>query len=234
VLAVEDVVPARFRQLPRTQGWWLDEQGWPLRGWIMQQVTKLSANRASPAEHLVFADSDLVFIRPFGAADILRAGRLRLHRIPGAKDSGEHLRWHHRAADLLGIERRYFGSDYIGQLISWRRSHLEGLQQHLEQTLQRPWHRGVARSLRVSEYILYGAYIDAVVGLADSGHYPVADDLCHCCWFRDEADALAAGREAPGAATVAVLLQSNLGLSDAQEQTILNHIRTRLSEGLAA
>jgi hypothetical protein len=31
-----------------------------------------------------------------------------------------------------------------------------------------------------------------------------------------------------------VLLQSNLGLSDAQEQTILNHIRTRLSEGLAA
>jgi hypothetical protein len=110
---------------------------------------------------------------------------------PAPRIHGEHLRWHHRAADLLGIERRYFGSDYIGQLISWRRSHLEGLQQHLEQTLQRPWHRGVARSLRVSEYILYGAYIDAVVGLADSGHYPVADDLCHCCWFRDEADALA-------------------------------------------
>lgn len=224
VLAVEDVVPGHFWQLPISQRWWLDSTGWPVRGWVMQQVTKLSANFATRADNIVFADSDIQFIRPFTRANVIRDGVLRLHRIPGAKADGEHLRWHHRAAELLGEAPRYFGADYIGQLITWRRDHLEGLQAHLETVSGQPWYRGVARSLRVSEYILYGAYVDAVVGPYRQQHYADEGDLCHCCWFRHEADALASGHTPLNTAAVAVLLQSNLGLSDGEENTILQRI----------
>ena len=215
-------MPGFFRQAPLTQRWWLDERAWPVRGWIMQQITKLCANFVSRAEHLVFVDSDLQFIAPLSRDTVIRDGQLRLHRLPGAKNSGRHLAWHHRAADLLNVPRQYFGADYIGQLISWRRSHLEGLQAHLEHSHGRPWYRGIARALQFSEYILYGAYIESVVGLSASGHFACADDLCHCCWFMQEADALADGRTALRENAVAVLLQSNLGLSDDEERRILH------------
>ena len=224
ILAVEEVVPGRFWQTPFSQRWWLDSAAWPVRGWIMQQVTKLSANFATGADNIVFADSDIQFIRPFSSANIVRDGALRLYRLPGAMSGGEHLKWHHRAADLLGEERRYFGADYIGQLITWRRSHLQGLQAHMENISGKPWYRGVARSLRVSEYILYGAYIDAVVDPDERQHYGDSHDLCHCCWFRDEVDALATGRTPLNTEAVAVLLQSNLGLSDSEENRILRRI----------
>ena len=221
VAAVEDVVPALFWQLPLTRRWWLGEGVWPVRGWIMQQITKLCANFVSRAEYLVFADSDLQFIAPLSRDTLIRDGLLRLHRLPGAKNSGRHLLWHHRAAALLNLPRQYFGADYIGQLISWRRSHLEGLQAHLERSQQRPWYRGIARAVQFSEYILYGAYIERVVGLCASGHFGCTDDLCHCCWFIEDARALASGRAALRKNALAVLLQSNLGLSDDEERRIL-------------
>ncbi|EAQ96646.1 DUF6492 family protein [Congregibacter litoralis] len=236
IVAVEDIVPGSFKQLPRSHRWWLDRRAWPVRGWVMQQVTKLSANAVTSAEFIIFADSDLQFVRPFSRDHVVDHDQLRLHRIAGAKNSGEHLSWHHKAADLLGTRRQYFGHDYIGQLITWRRSHLEGLQKHLEDTHSRPWYQGVARALKVSEYILYGAYIDAVVGIDNSGHFSCDEDLAHCCWFREEADALAGGSYPLSAGAVAVLLQSNLGLSDQDEQRIVRDLTaSSLSpvEGLA-
>jgi hypothetical protein len=229
VVAVEDVVPANFWQLPYSQRWWLDSHGWPLRGWVLQQVTKLSANFATCAELLVFVDSDLQFIRPFHADSVLRDQKLRLHRVTGAKSSGQHLGWHHRAADLLGVPKQYFGHDYIGQLISWRSSQLTGLQEHLEYIHERPWHRGIARSLQVSEYILYGAYVESIVGVDQSGHFGCTGDLAHCCWFREEADALASGATPLRSDAVAVLLQSNLGLSDEDERSILQSLNSSIS-----
>ncbi|MFK8040881.1 DUF6492 family protein [Congregibacter sp.] len=236
VVAVEEIVPGDFRQLPLSNRWWLDSRAWPVRGWVMQQVTKLSANFVTSAELIIFADSDLQFVRPFSRDDVSQDGQLRLHRIAGAKDRGEHLQWHHKAADLIGTQPQYFGHDYIGQLITWRRSHLEGLQQHLEKTQGRPWHRSVGRALKVSEYILYGAYIDSIVGLEHSGHFSCDQDLVHCCWFKDEADALADGSDPLRARAVAVLLQSNLGLSDQDEQQIVRDLTAMKShpmEGLA-
>ncbi|MEM6301260.1 MAG: DUF6492 family protein [Pseudomonadota bacterium] len=235
VVCVEDVVPGPYWQLPSTNRWWLDQYGWPVRGWVMQQVTKLSANNASCAENLLFADSDLIFIRPFNRDSVIRDHQLRLHRIPGAMDSGLHLRWHLKAANLLGEKPTYFGSDYVGQLITWKRSQLEGLQAHLESVHHKPWHRSVARSLRISEYILYGAYIDAVVGLEKSGHYACSDDLCHCCWFWEDARALSSQQSKVRPDAFALLLQSNLGLSHAEEQKLLTQFvrsPTRLVEAI--
>jgi len=222
VAAVEDVLPAAYRQLPWSNRWWLSRGGRPVRGWIMQQLTKLCAPAATPAEHIVFVDSDLVFLRPLEADHIVENDRLRLYRVPGDGDGGRHLRWHHRAARLLGEAPRYFGSDYIGQLVTWRRSRLLELHRHIERVQGRPWYDCVASSLEFSEYILYGAFCESVLGLEASGHFAAQRDLCHCCWFSEDADALLSGREVLREDAYALLLQSNLGLSGAEERAVLS------------
>jgi hypothetical protein len=222
LVVAEDILPASYRRLPGSQRWWFDEQGWPVRGWIVQQLTKLCADRVTRCEALLFADSDLQFIRPFEKSDVFRDGLLRLHRVPGAKSEGMHRKWHRKAGELLGIPRRYTGADYVGQLITWRREHLVALKARIQSVTGRPWHRAVGRSLRFSEYILYGAYVDVVLGMQRAGHFPSDDALCHCCWFAEEAEALARGEEHIGDRSVALLLQSNLGLAPGREAAILD------------
>jgi hypothetical protein len=220
VHATEAVVPGGLRQFRLGHRWWRDQRGWPIRGWIVQQLAKLSADRVTESEYLLFADSDLQFIRPFDEGAVIRDGRLRLHRIPGAKRDGVHGVWHRRAGALLGSERGYAGADYVGQLITWRRSHLRGLKKQIEASTERPWHRAVGRSLRVSEYILYGVYVDRIVAAADRGHYDCQEDLCHCCWFAEEAQALERGEARIDRRAVALLLQSNLGFGAGRESAI--------------
>lgn len=222
VFAAEDILPRRFFQLPLSDRLWVDSRGWPVRGWILQQLIKLSADRVTEAELIMFADSDLQFVCDLQLDKIYRDGELRLHRIPGAMNEGRHRRWHQRAGTLLGERVDYFGSDYIGQLITWRRSQLQGLQQHIAAVTGKPWHRAVSRSLDISEYILYGSYVEHVVGANDNGHYYDATDLCHCCWFGEEAAALACGQKQLSPGALALLIQSNLGLAADEEQAILS------------
>lgn len=221
VLSAESVLPSGFRQLPGLPRWWVDDQGWPIRGWIIQQLVKMSADRVTASENLMFADSDVQFIRPFDESDVMRNGRLRLHRIPGAKQTGTHLTWHQRAGALLGTPKVYVGADYVGQLITWRRRHLLGMKNRMDSVTGKPWHRSLGRSITVSEYILYGVYVDTVVASAKYGHYPVNEDLCHCCWFDEDANALAGGFDRIGARAAALLLQSNLGLDSEEEDALL-------------
>lgn len=228
VRSTESVLPGRYRQVSGTQRWWLDNQGWPVRGWILQQLTKMSADRITDAENLLFADSDTQFIRRFDESAVWRDGRLRLHRVPGAMHSGVHLTWHERAGALLGTPKAYAGADYVGQLITWRRQHLIGMKRRIESVTGKPWYQAVGRSLSVSEYILYGVYVDRVVSSADDAHFPAEDDLCHCCWFPEDAHALAQGLDRIGTRAVALLFQSNLRLNAQQEAAIrdlaLGHI----------
>lgn len=220
VLAVEAVVPGRYRQLPFSEKLWIDAWGWPLRGWVMQQLVKLSVSEAVGAELIVFADSDLQFIRPLAKERIFSGGKLRLHRVPCSMNEGRPLRWHARAAELLGESRDYFGSDYVGQLITWRRSNLVALHAHIESVTGRPWHTVFARSLDISEYILYGSFAEHVLGLETAGHFPEATDLCHCCWFDHQAQGLLNGTIEVAPEALALHVQSNLKLTPEHERAV--------------
>lgn len=221
IVTAQDILPRRFYQLPVANRVWIDHSGWPVRGWVLQQVLKLSADRATQAELILFADSDLQFVRPFDKSNVFRDGKLRLHTIPGAMNEGRHTNWHRRAGALLGQPSDYFGSDYVGQLITWRRSQLIALQQRVTATQGKPWHISVSRSLDVSEYILYGSFVDHITDSADNGHYHQSTDLCHCCWMSEQADEVLSGKTAVTPSAVALLIQSNLGLAPEQEAAIL-------------
>ncbi len=194
----------------------------------MQQLTKLCADVVTEREKIIFVDSDIEFIRPLQRGRFVSEDALRLHRKPMQMNEGVHLRWHHAAADLLGLTRQYFGSDYIGPLATWRRSNLVSLKNHIEQHLERPWYEGVGRRVTVSEYILYGVFVEHVLGIEESGHFSNTEDLCHCLWLEDETENFLTefNYNLP---PQAVLLQSNIGLGQSDTNALMSHVRQQLT-----
>lgn len=228
VVAVQDILPASYYQLPGLKKWWLDNGLWPVRGWMMQQLTKLSADKLSSSEDILFLDSDVEFLRPLDRARFSQGDALRLHRKPGEGQEGVHLKWHHGSAELLGLEPRYFGSDYVAALTTWRRSNLVALKAHIEAQSGRPWQAAVGRQLTVSEYTLYGVFVEHVLGLESAGHFACADDLCHCLWFGEDTDNFLSGLNC-ARPPQAVLVQSNIGLEQAAVDELVGRVRTRLA-----
>ena len=224
IVSVEDTVPGKFIQLPFTKKWWIGYLAWPTRGWVMQQITKLSAGFVTTAENLIFVDSDIQFIRPLNPEMVLKSDKLRLHSMPGEQNTGVHLKWHLKAGELLGCEQSYAGADYVGQLVTWRRSVLLEMLEQITKTVKKPWYRAVAQSLTVSEYILYGMYVSRVRGTDTAGHFESTIDICHCCWDQKAVDAIEAGKAQLKKHEIAVLIQSNLGYSDAEEMSLFNKI----------
>jgi Family of unknown function (DUF6492) len=228
IISTEDVLPTRFIHLPLLKKWWLDNAMWPIRGWMMQQVTKLCADVVTERENIIFVDSDIEFIRPLQHDRFLSEGALRLHRKPEHKSEGVHLRWHHAAAELLGFSPQYFGSDYIGPLATWRRSNLVQMKNHIEDYRERPWHEVIGRRMTVSEYTLYGVFVEHVLGIEKSGHFQDADDLCHCLWFEDETEKFLNQFNYTNAPQ-AVLLQSNIGLNPGDVNSLMGQLRQNLA-----
>jgi hypothetical protein len=228
VVSAQDVLPARFFHLPLFKKWWLDHTLWPVRGWIMQQLTKLSADAVTDCEHIVFVDSDIEFITPLQIGRFFQNGALRLHRKPMTNPDDMHCQWHRGAAELLGLDVEVGDFDYIGPLATWRRSNLIKLKEHIQEGTQRPWFESVGRRLTVSEYTLYGVFVERILGLPNSGHFANADDLCHCLWFGDEANSFLKDfnyERSPQA----VLLQSNIGLDDKEVNLLMRLVRNQLA-----
>jgi hypothetical protein len=105
------VLPRSVFALPFTQLWrklWMNVRRPvpPLRGWISQQLVKLSVASQTSERIIVLADSDLVFIRPVTVATFAPDGQARLYRLDeGTGDSlPRHLRWPAVAHDLLGLQ----------------------------------------------------------------------------------------------------------------------------------
>ena len=228
IVAVQDILPASYFQLPGLKKWWLDSGLWPVRGWMMQQLTKLSADQLSDSEDIVFLDSDVEFIRPFDRSRFSSNGSLRLHRKPGEGSAGVHLKWHHSSAALLGLEPDYFGSDYVAALTTWRRSNLVALKSHIETQTGRPWQSAIGRQLTVSEYTLYGVFVEHVMGLEKAGHFGCAEDLCHCLWFGEDTEQFLTELDYCRPPQ-AVLVQSNIGLEQHRVDALVGQIRSQLA-----
>lgn len=200
IVTVESVLPRGYVQLPvprrvrigrrfdkRIREIWAGPGG-VVRGWIVQQIVKLSAPSFTDREVIVFADSDIVLVAPLTADRLARAGMVRLYRVPGAAASlPTHIRWHEVSARLLGLEPcGYLGADYIGNLITWRRTTILSLQERVSHVADgRRWDKVVARQHHFSEYVVYGIFADLVLPDNESGHFPAVEDLVHAGWFFD-------------------------------------------------
>ena len=242
IVSKEEVLPSGYHRLPaprrvrigpferHIRELWVGH-GRPVRGWILQQIVKMSTPAFTDREVLVFADSDNVFVAPMAIDRLARDGLVRLYRVPGATaDLATHVRWHDVSAGLLGLEPRgYLGSDYIGHLTTWRRSTLVLLQERLTEVNGRPWDMVVARESSFSEYILYGIFSDLVLSDAESGHYRTSEDLVHASWSYDLASDQGVAAFLSGLAPdqVAVAIQSTERFTVEQRREMVRHIVAR-------
>ncbi|MEP0947908.1 DUF6492 family protein [Leptolyngbya subtilissima DQ-A4] len=183
ILTVESLLPAWIRRFPLVSCAWLSFKTPPIRNWVLQQLVKLAFAQRVPEAVTVFVDSDVVFVRPFDLTNFAQPDQTRLFRVPEFY-SPDFEPLYEVAYQLLGLEGYRYGvtrPNYIGNLISWRQSNVVALCDRLEQVGGRPWLETLARAKTLSEYILYGVFVDQVLGDA-AGHVYDWSPLCHEYW----------------------------------------------------
>ncbi|HTV73570.1 MAG TPA: DUF6492 family protein [Candidatus Acidoferrales bacterium] len=188
VAAVEEIIPRGYVKVPRSKRWWFSFPAcFPAKGWLVQQLVKLSAARVLEEQTLVCIDSDVRFIRPADTALFARDGKTRLYRKPGGVVAGmEHVTWHRNICRMLGVEPDPLPmDDYVGNVISWdRRIALEACA-HVEAVTGKPWHIAFTHARLVSEYMLYGLYVQKVTGIDAARLWVDERSWCHTYWGPD-------------------------------------------------
>ncbi len=178
-----DLLPRTYIPIPLSRLWLNVARPWPpVRGWVLQQSLKLAAAARMEADAVLVADSDIVLVRPVRVRDFMVGERLRLHRIDHGVHSGmrRHLRWHEAARQLLG--RPHVPApplhDYVNSLTLWDPNAVRALQDRIETATGRRWQDAFSSHLHISEFILYGVFVDELLGA------PAASDtgICHNYW----------------------------------------------------
>jgi hypothetical protein len=161
---------------------------WPMSGWHVQQLRKMLIARHIDEDVMVMADSDSVFVRPFGMDAFARDGLVRFyakqHAITQDQVYQHHRVWVRQAASVLGLPAPALpATDYINNLVSWRRDHALAMVDRIEHRSGRELAATLGRSRTFSEYQIYGAYVDDVTGGA--GHFADPEPLSLTYWSGD-------------------------------------------------
>lgn len=199
---------------------WLSLKTMPLRGWHVQQLRRIAIAGHAGEDVLVFCDSDVVFLKPFDCAAFRQGDKVRLFRRDDALLAGDHdnhLVWSRNAARALGIANPATSPhDYISTLIAWRRQSVLDMCAHIEAAHGRHWIEVVGADRRFSECMLYGRFVDEVIG--GRGHFHGAQEFCRVHWtgqpLSDAQFAAFVADMAPG--QVAIGMQSFIGTDLAQ------------------
>jgi Family of unknown function (DUF6492) len=217
IVFLEELFDISIRHLPfrvRGRELFIVNHRMPVRGWVLQQVVKLCAPQITDADIFLYLDSDVLPVRPFSSLNFVVDGKVWFQRHPGRANVGRHLKWHRTAGRLFGLaEKDYYGADYIEHLVAWRRDTCLELQQFLEKRWAMSWPRLLLRQLNISEYILYGVFVDEVLGGDRERHAATKTEWCLSSWdFESTPDLIAKMAGSLRDDHLAVSLQSNLGL----------------------
>lgn len=169
VTPINDILPRSMWRLPQLNMWLNTRRPYPpVRGWIAQQLVKMIAAAACDDKVVLLADSDLVFIRPFGAETYLSGDAARFYRKPDAIDVDtlpRHVAWHDVSRQLLGIKHvpPMPLPDYICWPMAWDPDILRQLTRRVESVTGHQWIDAIGSRLHFSEGILYGVFVDEVL-----------------------------------------------------------------------
>ncbi|MBT9317474.1 DUF6492 family protein [Leptothoe spongobia] len=243
ILTKEEIFPPWFRKVPflTKKNVWINLQGyksgnWLLRGWLVQQLIKLSAAEYTSEEVLIFADSDAAFITRFDVRNLvdIEQNQVRLFRVPHTTDhdykldgNGNGKKWKDAAKRLLSLpkESNYYDF-YVSQIVTWRRSNLLKLYAHIEEKYNENWLKVMSGERDLSEYVLYGLFVNYVLG-EGAGHY---DDhlqkICQSYWKEesmsfDEVKEFVRIAKSKGFKSVMVSAKSDIDISIEQFQSML-------------
>lgn len=164
-----EFLPSSMWKAPGVNLWINRSHPWPpVRGWIAQQLIKLSASATLKADAVLLVDSDMVMVAPTDIESFRKDGLLEMYRNPGAIHSGlpRHRVWLESARALLGLDPPETGTltDYICWPCVWDPEIVRATLQRVEDVSGRPWQSAIGSQLHFSEMMLYGTYVDEVQG----------------------------------------------------------------------
>jgi hypothetical protein len=160
IMIVEDIIPPWLFRLPGIRRFWFSFRTLPVRNWILQQIVKLSIPSVVEKDVLLCTDSDVFFVAPYDPRTFERDGKVPLFVETGQrgliKSNDE---WHRVAAGLLGLASEpSYDTNYIGNVIPWRRDTGLALQRRIAEVAGKPWQLALTQKLVFAEYILYGMF----------------------------------------------------------------------------
>lgn len=172
LIVVEDIIPKWLFRVPGLRRFWISLRTRPVKNWILQQIVKLSAPTVVSEDVLLYADSDMFFIAPFDAHSFERSGNVPLLLETGQRGLiPNNDEWQAACSRLLGLAvERECDTNYVGQLIWWRRANALATVRRVEETTGKPWQQAIAPLSGFSEYVLYGLHSNRVLG-SQSGHW---------------------------------------------------------------
>lgn len=225
ILAQEDLLAPWFWKAPLPGPKWrrrlglprrnvyLTPYSLPVRGWIAQQIMKLSAAMRAESEVVAHLDSDMVIVRPLTLDHLVHRGQVRFHAESAPAGIEAQRPWYDAAAKLLGLPQADYSRNlYIDQFVVWRRTLVKSLVAQIEATTGRDWQVALARTPQFAEYVLYGLFVERVLGVNQAEVYVDPRSLCHSRWTglienAGEGDAFVAGLHAD---QVACMIQSTI------------------------
>jgi hypothetical protein len=183
----EDVVDVPFWRVPFARTWRVSLQTPPVRGWVWQQLVKMSIANSIDADAYLIVDSDCFFVRPFDPRTLVVDGKVPLYREEKDwyKTDAPSQKWANVSQRLLRLPelREPYPVGYVNPWGIWRRDVLLKLQKHLSNGgSSSGWLRKVGTQMTISEYMLYGMFVERVLGLESSGHYSFGRHIAYEYW----------------------------------------------------
>jgi hypothetical protein len=173
ILKQNDFVNSQFyaTKLHSLVNYFLPSQSWRLSniagrpGWIVQQIVKLSIPDIVQEDAAIILDSDMFFIKHFSIYDIFpqSIGRVLARRHP-LTESGMHRKHITKAREILKLPHGDTSFHYNSTFPAiWYKDYIVQLQAYLTQTYNQPWQNSLFEAGIISEYNLYGIYIEEIV-----------------------------------------------------------------------
>jgi hypothetical protein len=187
VLVQEDLVQERFWRVPLARRWRFSLKTLPVRGWIWQQMVKMSIANGIDADAYLIIDSDCFFVRAFDPRTLVVDGKVPFYREEKDwyRTDPDSQKWAEISRRLLRLPplSEPYPVGYVNPWGIWRRDVLLKLQSKMSNGRSpTAWLRDITLNLTFSEYMLYGMYVEKVLGLSESGHYSFGRHLSHDYW----------------------------------------------------
>lgn len=181
-----ELLPHRYVRLDRPAVWINGRRPWPpVRGWVVQQALKIAVAGLVDADAVLVADSDVVLVRSTDTERFMIDGLLALYRTDDAVHAGmtRHVRWHQVARRLLALPATDSLPlhDYVSSLNPWDPALVRAMQHRISEVTGRSWLDAVTSQLHVSEFILYGVFVEELVG-ATQRRPLLGPSFCHNYW----------------------------------------------------
>ena len=194
----------------------------PVRGWVVQQLMKIAGTAELDARAVLIVDSDAVLLREPARDDLFHEDTLGHFREDDAVTANmeRHVKWHNVARRLLGLSGTVSPElpDYVSPICVWDPAVVRDMTAQITATTGQPWLEAVGAELHVSEFVIYGVYVDEVLGRSSAA----IDSLCHNYYQRtplDAPDGLAFASRMPSNAVGAMISSHSGTPADVRRET---------------